>query len=111
MFFCSKHMYHLLSLYQESRNLPFYYEYAQVSSYLYQILLRFYQTHYLDSEKLWKCASSPVQYPDYLFLSKLEFLVNLTAPKNELPNANSLRAVKSANLSRIQCKYSSIVSE
>ena len=41
-----------------------------------------------DNEKL-PCASKPIPYTEYLYLSKSTFLVNLTAPKKVVPNVKS----------------------
>ena len=43
----------------------------------------------LPSDNEFSCASKPIAYPEYLYLSKSAFLVNLTAPNKEFPNVKS----------------------
>ena len=41
-----------------------------------------------DNEKL-PCASNPILYPEYLYLSKSAIPVNLTTPNKEFSNVKS----------------------
>ena len=58
-----------------------------MNSYYHQILSYFCQTHY---HLITKCASNTIPKPEYLYLPKSVFSVNLTAPNKEYRNAKSL---------------------
>ena len=93
MHLTSYHENHLFDFNQESKYITFYYPYAQMISYLHQILLRFYQNNLYQITKNYRLDQIHFHIQKKKCLSGSTLLVNLTVANKEFSYLKSATCI------------------